>query len=187
MQTCVSLHIAPLQSSSLNVALVQCVNPSVAPTQVAILPAWWVTLHVHPYTPDVNQLSMHFARCRVYSCPPQFSALFPEMLDAVILLDAFGFIPTDSVIAHLLFIICILQNQGPRCCGSASVEGKKPKLFFSALVGWFLTSKHFLIVFLQKEISKIMRQGIEEMIQHEKNKDKPPKVYTYEKAAERYL
>lgn len=32
-----------------------------------------------------------------------------------------------------------------------------------------------------------MRQGIEEMIQHEKNKDKPQKVYTYEKAVERYL
>lgn len=32
-----------------------------------------------------------------------------------------------------------------------------------------------------------MRQGIEEMIQHEKSNDKPPKVYTYEKAVERYL
>lgn len=61
-----------------------------------------------------------------------FSALFPEMVEAVILLDAFGFIPTDS-----------------------------------------------------GEISKIMRQGIEEMIQYEKTKDKPPKVYTYEKAVER--
>lgn len=50
-----------------------------------------------------------------------------------------------------------------------------------------MTSKHFVIIFLQVEISKIMRQGIEEMIQHEKNQDKPPKVYTYEKAVERYL
>lgn len=32
-----------------------------------------------------------------------------------------------------------------------------------------------------------MRQGIEEMIQYEKTKDKPPKVYAYEKAVERYL
>lgn len=59
--------------------------------------------------------------------------------------------------------------------------------FFFGLLGWFLTYKRFLIIFSQKEISTIMRQGIEEMIQHEKVKDKPPKVYTYEKAVERYL
>lgn len=53
-------------------------------------------------TLEVKKWSMHSAWCRVYSahCSPQFSALFPEMVDAVILLDAFGFIPTDPVIAQ---------------------------------------------------------------------------------------
>lgn len=65
-------------------------------------PTSTVTLHV-------NKVSMHFAWCHVHfaHCSPQFSALFPEMVEAVILLDAFGFIPTDSVIAQLLLIISI--------------------------------------------------------------------------------
>lgn len=31
-------------------------------------------------------------------CFPQFSALYPEMVDAVILLDSLGFIPANAVI-----------------------------------------------------------------------------------------
>ncbi|XP_044201565.1 serine hydrolase-like protein isoform X1 [Thunnus albacares] len=62
-----------------------------------------------------------------------FSALYPEMVDAVVLLDSYGFLPTDP-----------------------------------------------------KELPKLMRQGIEDMLQFEKkSKDKKERVYTYEKAVER--
>lgn len=37
------------------------------------------------------------------------------------------------------------------------------------------------------EISDVMREGIHEMIQHEKKTEQKPKVYTYEKAKERLL
>ncbi|KAK5899456.1 hypothetical protein CesoFtcFv8_008936 [Champsocephalus esox] len=60
-----------------------------------------------------------------------FSALYPEMVDAFILLDAYGFLPTD-----------------------------------------------------QKEIPKVMRQGMDEMLQYEKKTEEKKRVYTYEKAAE---
>ncbi|KAL7405390.1 hypothetical protein ABVT39_028320 [Epinephelus coioides] len=61
-----------------------------------------------------------------------FSALYPEMVDAVILLDSFGFISTDS-----------------------------------------------------KNLSKVMRQGMDEMLQHEKKTEEKKRVYIYEKAVER--
>ncbi|XP_049426965.1 serine hydrolase-like protein isoform X3 [Epinephelus fuscoguttatus] len=60
-----------------------------------------------------------------------FSALYPEMVDALVLLDAYGFFPTDM-----------------------------------------------------KELSKAMRQGMDEIFQFEK-KTGQERVYTYEKAAER--
>ncbi|XP_029935090.1 serine hydrolase-like protein isoform X2 [Myripristis murdjan] len=64
-----------------------------------------------------------------------FSALYPEMVDAVVLLDSYGFLPTDP-----------------------------------------------------KEIPKVIRQGLDEMVQFEKKKEeKKGKVYTYEKAVERLL
>nr|XP_046267864.1 serine hydrolase-like protein isoform X2 [Scatophagus argus] len=63
-----------------------------------------------------------------------FSALYPEMVDAIILLDTFGFLPTDP-----------------------------------------------------KEISKVMRQGMDEMLQYEKKMEEKKRVYTYEKAVERLL
>ncbi|XP_067435108.1 serine hydrolase-like protein isoform X1 [Thunnus thynnus] len=63
-----------------------------------------------------------------------FSALFPEMVDAVILLDAFGFIPLYPT-----------------------------------------------------EISKVMKQGMDEMLQFEKMTEEKKRVYTYEKAVERLL
>ncbi|XP_035515552.1 serine hydrolase-like protein isoform X2 [Morone saxatilis] len=63
-----------------------------------------------------------------------FSALYPDMVEAVILLDAFGFLPTDP-----------------------------------------------------KEIPKVMRQGMEEMLQYEKKTEEKKRVYTFEKAAERLL
>ncbi|XP_018520584.1 serine hydrolase-like protein isoform X1 [Lates calcarifer] len=63
-----------------------------------------------------------------------FSALFPEMVDTLILLDAYGFMPTDL-----------------------------------------------------KEISKVMRQGMDEMIQFEKKTEENKRVYTYERAVERLL
>ncbi|XP_044047214.1 serine hydrolase-like protein isoform X6 [Siniperca chuatsi] len=61
-----------------------------------------------------------------------FSALYPEMVDALVLLDAYGFLPTDST-----------------------------------------------------EISKVMRQGMDEMLQFEKKTEEKKRVYTYEKAVER--
>ncbi|XP_051242445.1 serine hydrolase-like protein isoform X2 [Dicentrarchus labrax] len=67
-------------------------------------------------------------------CFPQFSSLYPDMVEAVILLDAFGFLPTDP-----------------------------------------------------KEIPKVMRQGMEEMLQYEKKTEEKKRVYTFEKAAERLL
>ncbi|KAF7665079.1 hypothetical protein LDENG_00154550 [Lucifuga dentata] len=64
-----------------------------------------------------------------------FSALYPEMVDALILLDSYGFLPTDV-----------------------------------------------------QEAVKVMRQGMDDMVQFEKqNKEKQQKTYTYEKAAERLL
>ncbi|XP_023274889.1 serine hydrolase-like protein isoform X3 [Seriola lalandi dorsalis] len=63
-----------------------------------------------------------------------FSALYPEMVDALVLLDTYGFFPTDS-----------------------------------------------------KEVSKVMRQGMDEMIQFEKKSEEKKRVYTYEKAVERLL
>ncbi|XP_034543650.1 serine hydrolase-like protein isoform X2 [Notolabrus celidotus] len=64
-----------------------------------------------------------------------FSALFPEMVDAVVLLDSYGFLPADS-----------------------------------------------------KEIPKVMRQGMDELLQYEKKAEEHTgRVYTYEKAAERLL
>ncbi|KAM3623678.1 uncharacterized protein V6R79_014219 [Siganus canaliculatus] len=61
-----------------------------------------------------------------------FTALYPEMVDALILLDAFGFLPTNST-----------------------------------------------------EITKVMRQGIVEMLQYEKKAQEKKRVYSYEKAVER--
>ncbi|XP_040001404.1 serine hydrolase-like protein isoform X2 [Xiphias gladius] len=62
-----------------------------------------------------------------------FSALYPEMVDAVVLLDSYGFLPTDP-----------------------------------------------------KEISKVMRRGMDELLQLEKNtEERKTRVYTYEKAVER--
>lgn len=64
-----------------------------------------------------------------------FSALYPEMVDAVVLLDSYGFLPTDL-----------------------------------------------------KEIPKVMKQGMDEMLRFEKQKEeKKERVYTYEKAVERLL
>ncbi|XP_071392802.1 serine hydrolase-like protein isoform X1 [Centroberyx affinis] len=64
-----------------------------------------------------------------------FSALYPEMVDAVVLLDSYGFLPTDA-----------------------------------------------------KEIPKVMRQGMEELLQFEKKtEEKKERVYSYEKAVERLL
>ncbi|KAM4594328.1 serine hydrolase-like protein [Fundulus diaphanus] len=64
-----------------------------------------------------------------------FSALYPEMVDAMVLLDSYGFLPTDP-----------------------------------------------------KEMPKVLRQGLDEMIQFEKKKEgMKTRVYTYEKAVERLL
>ncbi|XP_061685762.1 serine hydrolase-like protein isoform X1 [Syngnathoides biaculeatus] len=63
-----------------------------------------------------------------------FSALFPEMVEACVLLDSYGFLPTDP-----------------------------------------------------KQLSKIMRRGMDDMLQFEKKPEKSERVYTYEKALERLL
>ncbi|KAM4584730.1 serine hydrolase-like protein [Odontesthes bonariensis] len=63
-----------------------------------------------------------------------FSALYPEMVDALILLDSYGFLPTDP-----------------------------------------------------KEMPRVLRQGLDEMIHFEKKMEDKKKVYTYEKAVERLL
>ncbi|XP_057698366.1 serine hydrolase-like protein [Corythoichthys intestinalis] len=63
-----------------------------------------------------------------------FSALFPEMVEACVMLDSYGFLPTDP-----------------------------------------------------NEMSKIMRQGMDDMLKFEKNPAKSERVYTYEKAVERLL
>lgn len=61
-----------------------------------------------------------------------FSALYPEMVDAVVLLDSYGFLPTDP-----------------------------------------------------NEMPKVMRQGMDEMLQFEKKTEEKTRVYTYAKAVER--
>ena len=40
--------------------------------------------------------------------------------------------------------------------------------------------------FLQKIITKVMRRTMDEMLQYEKNTEEKTRVYTYEKAVERY-
>ncbi|XP_049901428.1 serine hydrolase-like protein isoform X1 [Epinephelus moara] len=87
------------------------------------------------FTQYTGTIFLHFlAWYHIWSklCFLQFSALYPEMVDAVILLDSFGFIFTDS-----------------------------------------------------KNLSKAMRQGMDEMLQHEKKTEEKKRVYTYEKAVER--
>ncbi|XP_041822719.1 serine hydrolase-like protein [Chelmon rostratus] len=61
-----------------------------------------------------------------------FSALYPEMVDAIVLLDCLGFLTTDL-----------------------------------------------------KEIPKVVRQGMDEMLEYEKKTEENKRVYTYAKAAER--
>ncbi|XP_028261645.1 serine hydrolase-like protein isoform X2 [Parambassis ranga] len=63
-----------------------------------------------------------------------FTALYPEMVDALVLLDVHGFVPTDP-----------------------------------------------------KKMSKLMRQGIDELLQFEKKTEEKTRVYTYEKAVQRLL
>ncbi|XP_073345077.1 serine hydrolase-like protein isoform X2 [Pagrus major] len=63
-----------------------------------------------------------------------FASMYPEMVEALVLLDSFGFLPTDTT-----------------------------------------------------ELSKVVRQGMDEMLQYEKKTEKKKRVYTYEKAAERLL
>ncbi|CAL1601557.1 unnamed protein product [Knipowitschia caucasica] len=64
-----------------------------------------------------------------------YSALYPEMVDAVVLLDSYGFLPTDM-----------------------------------------------------KEIAKVMKQGIDGLLQFEKkSEEKKDKIYTYEEAVKRLL
>ncbi|KAM3623092.1 uncharacterized protein V6R79_006852 [Siganus canaliculatus] len=63
-----------------------------------------------------------------------FSALYPEMVDTLVLLDCYGFLPIDK-----------------------------------------------------NKIPQMIRRGMDEMIQFDKNPEKTAKVYTYEKAVERLL
>ncbi|XP_069553445.1 serine hydrolase-like protein [Brachyistius frenatus] len=63
-----------------------------------------------------------------------FSALYPEMVDAVVLLDSYGFLPTDP-----------------------------------------------------KQMTTVIRQGLDDLLQYEKKMEKKGRVYTYEKALERLL
>ncbi|XP_029997930.1 serine hydrolase-like protein isoform X2 [Sphaeramia orbicularis] len=63
-----------------------------------------------------------------------FTALYPEMVDGLVLLDVYGFLPTDT-----------------------------------------------------RETAKVMRQGMNEMIEFEKKAAEKKRVYTYEKAVERML
>uniref|UniRef100_UPI0037E79003 serine hydrolase-like protein n=1 Tax=Semicossyphus pulcher TaxID=241346 RepID=UPI0037E79003 len=63
-----------------------------------------------------------------------FTALYPEMVDALVLLDSYGFLPTNSA-----------------------------------------------------EVSQVMRQGMDALLQFEKKTEDKTRVYTYEKAAERLM
>lgn len=54
-------------------------------------------------------------------CFLQFSALYPEMVQAVVLLDSFGFLPTDQVLSPVFNVsVCVRQAlklaQRPRKC-----------------------------------------------------------------------
>lgn len=101
-------------------------------------------------------------------CFPQFSALYPEMVDAVILLDSLGFLPTNPVITIFLW--------------SIFYRNKKLQLLFSLC----LSLSSFLCVFPQENTPKVLREGIDEILQYEKNTAKTERIYTYEKAVERY-
>lgn len=41
-------------------------------------------------------------------------------------------------------------------------------------------------VFLQKEVPKVMRQGLDEMLQFDKKPEEKMRVYTYEDAVKRF-
>ncbi|XP_035856134.1 serine hydrolase-like protein isoform X1 [Sander lucioperca] len=88
------------------------------------------------FTPYTELSCMFFAWYHTWCtlCFPQFSALYPEMVDAVVLLDCFGFVPTDSIF-----------------------------------------------------IFKVIRQGMDDVLQFEKKTEEKKRVYTYKKAVERLL
>ena len=59
------------------------------------------------YTIHVLTLKSILLYCVVFSIYivfPQFSALYPEMVDAVVLLDSYGFFPTETVIQQFFFL-----------------------------------------------------------------------------------
>lgn len=162
------------------------------------------------------------------------------MVDALILLDAFGLLPTDSVwtipitkiteelwfecfdfpyvnvelIALLKFlntkqipVLCLYWVNGYlywwaggtlqvshsdtvafKFCSSDNLQtcGENVwchiKVCLCFLLYFFPTT---LSLFLQAEISKVMRQGVDELLKFEKKAEKK-RVYAYEKAFERY-
>lgn len=58
-------------------------------------------------------------------------------------------------------------------------------MFQSSQWFWIFSPHHFCVL-LQKEISRVMRLGMDQMLQFEKNTEKTERIYTYEKAVERY-
>lgn len=49
-----------------------------------------------------------------------------------------------------------------------------------------LVSNCSVSVFLQKEVPKVMRQGLDEMLQFDKKPEEKMRVYTYEDAVKRF-
>jgi len=71
------------------------------PLQVLTSLQWWASSsHLFPLPQTDYCVCVCVFPCitvRFILCVLQFSALYPEMVDALVLLDSFGFLPTDSV------------------------------------------------------------------------------------------
>lgn len=57
---------------------------------------------------------------------------------------------------------------------------------FTLVSNFELPLSSFVSVFLQKEVPKLMRQGLDEMLQFDKKPEEKMRVYTYENAVKRF-
>lgn len=83
-------------------------------------------------------------------CFPQFSALYPEMVDAVVLLDSYGFLPTDQVLQQFLHPRlqllrgCYLLHQAAEQFHKSSHMLRICSLDFSPFATFYYRSNHLL-------------------------------------------
>lgn len=94
------------------------------------------------------------------------------------------FIPWDGGCCNPagLFRIFTYKSSNNHFLWSIFSINKNGKLLFPLC----LSPSSFLCFFSQENIPTVMREGIDEMLQYEKKTVKTERIYTYEKAVERY-